>query len=74
MELKNAQKRLSHLQRLTGFRITGGMRSTPTYALEVMLMLPPLHLFIKQDAIQVANTLLELLIRMTDETPLCAIL
>jgi hypothetical protein len=26
-----------------------GMRSTPTSALEVMLVLPPLHLFIKQE-------------------------
>jgi hypothetical protein len=50
VELKNAQKRLSHLQRMTCLGITGGMRSTPTSALEVMLMLPPLHLFIKQKA------------------------
>jgi hypothetical protein len=52
-------------------------------ALEVMLMLPPLHLFINQEAIQAANTLLrngcsygpnfwhsDVLIGMTDETPL----
>jgi hypothetical protein len=63
-------------------RITGGVRSTPM-PLEVMLMLPPLHLFIKQGARQVASRLLgngcshmpnfghsEVLIRMTDETPL----
>jgi hypothetical protein len=49
--LKNAQKRLFHLQRLTCLRITGGMRSIPTSALEVMLMLPPLHLFIKQESV-----------------------
>jgi hypothetical protein len=59
------------------------MRSTPKSALEVMLMLPPLLLFIKQEARQEANRLLgngcsyvpnflhsEVLIRMTDETPL----
>jgi hypothetical protein len=55
----------------------------PTSALEVMLMLPPLHLFTKQEARQAANKLLgnecsnvpsfghfEVLIKMTDEMPL----
>jgi hypothetical protein len=51
--LKNAQKSLSHLQWMTCLGINGGMRSTPTSALEVMLMLP--HLFIKQEARQAAN-------------------
>jgi hypothetical protein len=81
--MKNAQKSLSHLQRMTCLGITGGMRSTPTSALEVMLMLPPLHVFIKQEARQAANRLLgngccyvpnyghsEVLIKMTDEMPL----
>jgi hypothetical protein len=40
-ELKVAQKRLSHLQWMTCLGITGGMRSTPTSALEVKLMMPP---------------------------------
>jgi hypothetical protein len=83
VELKNAQKSLSHLQWMTCLGITGGMRSTPTSVLEVMLMLPPLHLFIKQKARQAANRLLgngcsyvlnfgqsEVLIEMTDEMPL----
>jgi hypothetical protein len=83
VELKNAQKWLSHLQRMTCLGITGGMRSTPTSALEVMLMLPPLHLFIKQEARQAAYRLLlngcsnvpnfehsEVLIKITDELPL----
>jgi hypothetical protein len=50
VEKKNAQKSLSHLQWMTCLGITGGMHPTcptPTSALEVMLMLPPLHLFIK---------------------------
>jgi hypothetical protein len=81
-QLKNAQNCLFHLQRMTCLGITGGMRSTPTSALEVMLMLPPLHLFIKQEARQAANRLLgngcsyvpnfghsEGLIKMTDEMP-----
>jgi hypothetical protein len=82
VEQKKAKKLLSHLQRMACLGNTGGMRSTPT-SLEVMLMLLPLHLFIKQEARQVANRLLEnvcsympifghseVLIRMTDETPL----
>jgi hypothetical protein len=36
------------LTAMTCLGITGGMRSTPMSALEVMLTLPPLHLFIKQ--------------------------
>jgi hypothetical protein len=48
VELKNAQKR----QQMTRLGITGGMRSTQTSALEVMLMLPRLHFFIKQEARQ----------------------
>jgi hypothetical protein len=83
VELKNYQTRLSHLQRMTCLVITGGMRSSPMSALEVMLMLPPLHLFIKQEARQAANRLLrnecsyvpnfghsEVLIKMTDKMPL----
>jgi hypothetical protein len=38
--LKNAQKRLSHLQRMTCLGITGDMRSS---------VMPHFHLFIKQD-------------------------
>jgi hypothetical protein len=43
---------------MTCLRIFGGMRSTPMSALEVMVMLPSLHLFIKQEARQAANRLL----------------
>jgi hypothetical protein len=63
--------------------ITGAMRSTPTSALKVMLMLPPLHLFIQQKARQAVNRLLgkgcsyvpnfghsEVLIKMTGEMSL----
>jgi hypothetical protein len=60
VELKNAQKSLAHLQQMTCLGITGGMRSTPTSALKVMLMKPPSHLFIKQEARQTANRLLGL--------------
>jgi hypothetical protein len=67
---------------MTCLGIIGGMRSTPSSALEVMLMLPPLHLFIRQEARQAANRLLgngcsyvpnfghsEVLIEITDEMP-----
>jgi hypothetical protein len=37
MELKNAQKRLSHLQGMMCLGITGGMRSTTTSALEIIV-------------------------------------
>jgi hypothetical protein len=87
VELKNAQNSLSHLQRMTCLGISGGMRSTPTSALDVMLMLPPLHLFIKQEAREGANRLLrngcsyvsnfghsEVLIKMTDEMRLLLVL
>jgi hypothetical protein len=83
VELKNAQKRLSHLQRMTCLEITGGMRLTPTSTLEAILMLPPLYLLIKQEARQAANGLLgngcsyvlnfghsEVFIKITDEMPL----
>jgi hypothetical protein len=72
-------RKVSLTCRMTCLGITGDMRSTPTSALEVMLMLPPLHLFIKQEARQVVNRLLgngcsyapnfghsEVLIKMTD--------
>jgi hypothetical protein len=61
---------------MTCLGITGGRRSTPKSALEVMLMLTPLHLFIKQEARQVTNRLLgngwhsEVMIKMTDEMAL----
>jgi hypothetical protein len=75
VELKNAQKILSHLMRMTFLGINGCMRLTPTSSLEVMLMLPRLHLFIKQEARQAANRLLnfrhsEVLFKMTDKMPL----
>jgi hypothetical protein len=55
--VKKCSKQLSHLQCMTCLGITGGMRSTPTSTFEVILMLPPLHLFIKQEARQAANRL-----------------
>ena len=42
--------KLQKLQRLACLLITGAMKSTPTSALEVMLCLPPLHLYMKSKA------------------------
>ena len=47
---KKAQEKLSRIQRLACLGITGAMRTTPTAAMEVLLNLPPLHLFIRREA------------------------
>jgi hypothetical protein len=83
VELKNAQNSLSRLQRMTCLGITGGMAFNTNVSFRGMLMLPSLHLFIKQESRQVANRLLgngcsyvpnfghlEVLIKMTDKMPL----
>lgn len=49
-KLITASNKLQSFQRLACLAITGGMRTTPTAALEAMLNLPALHLFIKQEA------------------------
>jgi hypothetical protein len=45
-------KKLAHLQRLGCIGITIVMRSTPTAALEVALILQPLNLFIEKEAMR----------------------
>ena len=47
---KTYSNMLSKIQRLACVLITGAMRSTPTSAMEAMLCLPPLHLFMKSEA------------------------
>jgi hypothetical protein len=49
--LKNNRK-TAHLQRLACISITGRMHSTPTAALEIILMLPPLGIYIEGEARQ----------------------
>ena len=44
------QKKITHIQRLACLSITGVMSTTPTATLEVILSLPPLDLFVKQEA------------------------
>ncbi len=47
LELDTSKKLLSKIQRLACIGITSAMKSTPTAALEVLLDLPPLHLFLE---------------------------
>lgn len=49
-ELFTTRKELDQLQRLALIAITGGLRTTPTRAMEALLNIPPLHLFIKAEA------------------------
>jgi hypothetical protein len=41
-------RKIGHLQRLACICISGGMRSIPSAALETLLMLPPLNIFIEK--------------------------
>jgi hypothetical protein len=45
-----AQQKLTKIQRLACLGITGAMRTTPTAALEALLDLPPLHLYVEGQA------------------------
>lgn len=49
-QLLKSQTDLSKLQRLIGIAATGAIRSTPSKALDVLLDLPPLHLFLENEA------------------------
>lgn len=49
-KLVTVEAKLQRLQRLACMATTGCMRTTPTAAMEALLSLPPLHLFIQQEA------------------------
>lgn len=49
-QLITEQRNLAQLQRVVCIGITGAIRSTPTAALEILLDLPPLHLYIEAEA------------------------
>ncbi|XP_037296410.1 uncharacterized protein LOC119189842 [Manduca sexta] len=53
-KLSTARNKLQQFQRLACTAITGCMKTTPTAALEVLLGLPPLDLFIQQEAASAA--------------------
>jgi hypothetical protein len=48
----SVNRKTTHLQRLACVSITGSMHSTPTAALEVILMLPPHGIYIEEEAKQ----------------------
>ncbi|XP_055714730.1 uncharacterized protein LOC129808847 [Phlebotomus papatasi] len=50
VQYKNSALALQRLQRLACIAITGSIRTAPTAALEVLLSLPPLPLYIKAEA------------------------
>lgn len=49
--LQESQQQLDRLQRMVCIGATGAIRSTPTSALQVLFNLPPLHIFIKLQAL-----------------------
>ena len=50
VRLRSVASQLEHVQRLACLCVTGAMRTTPTAAMEVILYIPPLNLFIEEDA------------------------
>ena len=53
----SVNRKIGSLQRLACMCVTGSMRSTPTSALEALLMLPPLSIFIEKESRQAAYRL-----------------
>jgi hypothetical protein len=63
-------RKTAHLQRLACISITGSMHSTPTAALQVILMLPPLGIYIEGKARQATIFgHLEVFEKITNEGP-----
>ena len=50
-EQKTTSKKLEHIQRLACLYITGAVRTAPTIALEIIIGLVPLPVYIKQEAV-----------------------
>ncbi len=50
VDLTISKRQLGRIQRLACLCITGAFRTTPTAALETLLSLPPLHTFVKREA------------------------
>ncbi|CAH2108833.1 unnamed protein product [Euphydryas editha] len=73
-KLITARNKLQSFQRLACLAITGAMRTTPTAALEVMLNLPALHLFIRQEAASTAVRLKTLHLWKGDLSPQAEVL
>ena len=54
---KTVGKKLEHLQRLACLYISGAVRTTPTAALEIVLGITQLSVYVKQDAMAACNRL-----------------
>ena len=54
---KTVGKKLEHLQRLACLYISGAVRTTPTAALEIVLGITPLSVYVKQEAMAACNRL-----------------
>lgn len=49
---RSAQTKLNGLQRQACLAITGAFRTTPTAAMELLLGIPPLHIFLEREALK----------------------
>lgn len=56
-ELVTAKAKLGRIQRLGCLNVTGAIRTTPTAALEVLLDLPPLDLYVRCEAMATSSRL-----------------
>ena len=54
---KTVGKKLQRLQRLASLYISGAVRTTPTAALEIVLVITPLLVYVKQEAMAACNRL-----------------
>jgi len=54
---RTVSKQLEHLQRLACLYISGAVRTTPTSALEVIIGITPLPVYVKQEAMAACNRL-----------------
>jgi len=54
---KTVSKQLEHLQRLACLYISGGVRTTSTAALEIIIGITPLSVYVKQEAMSACNRL-----------------
>lgn len=56
---RQVQKTLSKVQRLALTAVTGCRRSTPSIALEMLLDMPPLHIYIQEEAAKASCRMIE---------------
>lgn len=67
-ETAYTQNKLSHIQRVACLAITGAMSTTPQDAMEALLSLPKLHVYIKAEAKNTAHRLRDCITNLQLET------